>query len=238
MPAAVKKFKLFKVCKELNVGIDTISSFLKEKGVKVSGPNTSISAEIHEEILNNFAHEKEVADQLHLRKEKTEAGEEFEESDLTKEKVLENFQVQPGYATPKIDVRGAVFADNKILLVQEISDGCWSMPGGWADVGDRPSEVAVREVFEESGFNVRPIKLVGVFDANRTGRPLKFYHAYKIIFLCELLGGTATPSHETPQVDFFPLDQLPPLSTNRTNENHLREILKHVHDADRKVYFD
>ena len=78
MPAAVKKFKLFKVCKELNVGIDTISSFLKEKGVKVTGPNTSISAEIHEEILNNFAHEKEVADQLHLRKEKTEAGEEFE----------------------------------------------------------------------------------------------------------------------------------------------------------------
>ena len=89
MPAAVKKFKLFKVCKELNVGIDTISSFLKEKGVKVTGPNTSISAEIHEEILNNFAHEKEVADQLHLRKEKTEAGEEFEESELTTEKVIE-----------------------------------------------------------------------------------------------------------------------------------------------------
>ena len=89
MPAAAKKYKLFKVCKELNVGIDTISSFLKEKGVKVTGPNTSISADIHDEILNNFAHEKEIADKLHLRKIKIEAGEDFEESEVTTEKVIE-----------------------------------------------------------------------------------------------------------------------------------------------------
>ncbi len=89
MPAAVKKFKLFKVCKELNVGIETISSFLKEKGVKVTGPNTSISAEIHEEILDNFAREKEIADQLHMRKIKSESGEEVGEADLVEEKTVE-----------------------------------------------------------------------------------------------------------------------------------------------------
>ncbi|NOY58074.1 MAG: NUDIX domain-containing protein, partial [Calditrichaeota bacterium] len=103
-------------------------------------------------------------------------------TNLPVEKLADNFMSQPGYATPKIDVRGAVVRENKILLVKEISDGRWSMPGGWADVGDRPSHVAEREVLEESGFHVRPVKVIGVFDANHSGRPLEFYHAFKIIF--------------------------------------------------------
>jgi 8-oxo-dGTP pyrophosphatase MutT (NUDIX family) len=82
----------------------------------------------------------------------------------------ENFSAQPGYATAKIDVRGAVVRDGKILLVQERRDRCWCMPGGWADVGDIPSEMVAREVWEESGFEVAPRKLIAVFDANRVGR--------------------------------------------------------------------
>jgi ADP-ribose pyrophosphatase YjhB (NUDIX family) len=157
---------------------------------------------------------------------------------LLKQPVLENFAVQPGYATPKVDVRGAVVRDGKILLVQERVDGCWTMPGGWADVGESPSEMVVREVWEESGFEIEARKVIGVYDANRSGRPLEFYHAYKIVFLCEIVGGEARTSDETMAVDFFPFDDLPPLSVERTGERHLAEVLAHVRDKRRPAAFD
>lgn len=157
---------------------------------------------------------------------------------LEKESVNKIFMEQPGYATPKVDVRSAVIKDGKILLVQETTDNCWAMPGGWADVGDIPSEVAIRETKEESGFDVKPIKVIGVFDANRVGRRLEFFHAFKIIFLCQLLGGEAKPSSETLDVKFFPLDKLPELSINRTNMKHIEEIKFHLIDPQRKTYFD
>jgi ADP-ribose pyrophosphatase YjhB (NUDIX family) len=160
------------------------------------------------------------------------------QADLPRQPVLENFTVQPGYATPKVDVRGAVVRDGKVLLVQERVDGCWAMPGGWADVGERPSEMVVREVWEESGFEVLARKVIGVYDANRGGRPLQFYHAYKIVFLCEIMGGEARASDETLAVDFFPFDDLPSLSTERTGERHLVEVLAHVQDAQRPAAFD
>jgi ADP-ribose pyrophosphatase YjhB (NUDIX family) len=157
---------------------------------------------------------------------------------LPGEEVLESLSMQPGYATPKVDVRGAVVREGQILLVQEVSDGQWCMPGGWADVGDLPSEVAAREVWEESGFVVVPRRVIGVYDANRAGRPLEFYHAYKIVFLCEITGGHARPSHETPGVGFFAFDDLPPLSPNRTSERQLKEVLAHLHNPQRPVAFD
>ena len=104
---------------------------------------------------------------------------------------------QPGYATPKVDVRSAVIKDGSILLVKETQDHRWALPGGWADVGDKPSEVAERETREESGYEVSVKKVIGVFDANRSGRPLEFFHAFKIIFMCELVGGEARTSNET-----------------------------------------
>jgi ADP-ribose pyrophosphatase YjhB (NUDIX family) len=157
---------------------------------------------------------------------------------LEKESVNKIFMEQPGYATPKVDVRSAVIKDGKILLVQETTDNCWAMPGGWADVGDIPSEVAIRETKEESGFDVKPFKVIGVFDANRVGRRLEFFHAFKIIFLCQLLGGEAKPSSETLDVKFFTLDELPELSINRTNMKHIEEIKLHLIDPQRKTYFD
>ncbi len=159
-------------------------------------------------------------------------------TELEKESVQKSLMNQPGYATPKIDVRAAVIKDGKILLVQEINDNCWSMPGGWADVGNIPSEVAVRETKEESGFDVKPIKVIGVYDANRTSRRLEFYHAFKIIFLCELTGGEAKTSEETLDVKFFDFNMLPPLSSNRTNKKHLQEIQLHLSNPERKTFFD
>ena len=157
---------------------------------------------------------------------------------LKKESVHKVLMEHPGYATPKIDVRAAVMKDGKILLVQETTDNCWAMPGGWADVGDIPSEVAIRECKEESGFDVKPVKVIGVFDANRVGGRLEFFHAFKIIFLCELIGGEAKPSNETLDVRFFDLNELPALSLNRTNEKHLNEIKLHLINTARKTFFD
>ncbi len=159
-------------------------------------------------------------------------------TDLEKESVQKVFMNQPGYATPKVDVRSAVIKGGKILLVQETTDNYWAMPGGWADVGNVPSEVAIRETKEESGFDVKPIKVIGVYDANRIGRRLEFFHAFKIIFLCELIGGEAKTSDETLDVQFFDLNNLPPLSLNRTNEKHINEIKLHLEKPDRPTYFD
>ena len=160
-------------------------------------------------------------------------------TDLKSEEVVKVLMVQPGYATPKIDVRAAVINDEeKILLVKEVMDKKWAMPGGWADVGDIPSEVAIRESKEESGYDVKPKKVIGVYDANRDGRPLEFFHAFKIIFLCDLTGGEAATSDETEDVAFFSFDDLPPLSQNRTNHKHIKEILAHLNDTQRTTFFD
>jgi len=152
--------------------------------------------------------------------------------------VHESFRVQPGYATPKVDVRGAAIRDGKILLVQERSDGRWCMPGGWADVGELPSAMVQREVWEESGFEVAARKVIGVYDANRGGVPLEFYHAYKVVFLCEIVGGAPRPSNETLAVRFFAFDGLPPLSAERTHPRHLAEVFAHVQDQNRATAFD
>ena len=149
---------------------------------------------------------------------------------LPVEPTVENFLVQPGYATPKVDVRGAIVVDGKVLLVQERADGRWALPGGWADVGDLPSETIVREVWEETGFQVVVSKLIGVYDGNRSGTPLSFYHAYKLVFLCEITGGAARPNEEILDVAFFDFEDLPPLSSERTNPRHLAEVRAHAGD--------
>jgi len=159
------------------------------------------------------------------------------QSALEKEAILESFSIQAGYPTPKVDVRGAVIRDGKILLVQEITDGRWSLPGGWADLGESPQEMVEREVLEESGMQVKARKVIAVYDACNF-QPLEFWHAYKIIFLCDILGGEPTPSYETPDVRFFDPADLPPLSQNRTNQRILDEIFAHFADPDRPTAFD
>lgn len=156
---------------------------------------------------------------------------------LPPQALVQDFLAQTGYATPKVDVRGAIVCQGRILLVQERADQRWSLPGGWAEVGDLPSQVVVREVREESGFEVTPQKVIGVFDANRNP-PLSLYHAYKIIFLCTITGGQAQPGQETLAVGFFPFDDPPPLSPNRTDERHLAEVLAHLQDRHRPAAFD
>lgn len=159
-------------------------------------------------------------------------------TNLKSEDTIPIFLNQPGYATPKIDVRSAVIKDGEILLVQERTDEHWAMPGGWADVGNFPASVAERETEEESGYIVKAKKVVGVFDANRSGRPMEFFHAFKIIFLCDLIGGEPKTSDETINVGFFAFDDLPPLSLNRTNDRYINEVKLHLADPNRATFFE
>jgi ADP-ribose pyrophosphatase YjhB (NUDIX family) len=136
------------------------------------------------------------------------------------------FSQETGYATPKIDVRGAVFRDGNILLVQERRDSLWTLPGGWADVNDPPSVAVEREIFEESGYHTRAVKLLALYDRNKHGHPPSPFHVYKLFFACELLGGTPTPSLETTAVAFFPADALPALSLSRVTPAQIQRLFE------------
>jgi len=139
--------------------------------------------------------------------------------------VAVEFSTLKGYATPRVDVRAAVFKDDKLLMVNEVMDGTWSMPGGWADVGDLPSVAAEWEVLEEAGFIVKAKKLIGVYDANRMPGQMELYHAYKLVFLCDLIDGKAQTSFETSDVRFFDRDEIP---TDKFGE---RIKTRHIDDA-------
>jgi ADP-ribose pyrophosphatase YjhB (NUDIX family) len=154
------------------------------------------------------------------------------------QKVLDLFKAERGYATPKIEVRGAVVREDRILLVREREDGGWTLPGGWADVGDSPSAMVAREVKEESGFDVVPRKLAALFDRNKHPHPPEPTHAYKVFFLCELIGGEATPSFETPEVDFFSRTELPKLSSARITEWQIEHMFEHAAHPEWPATFD
>lgn len=143
-----------------------------------------------------------------------------------------------GHATPKVDVRGVVIQEDRVLLVRERAERLWSLPGGWADVYDTPSEATVREIYEESGYRTRAVKLLALLDRNRQGHPPMPFHAYKVFFLCELLGGEAATSAETDEVGFFPPENLPPLSIGRVTETQIRRFFQHYHDPTLPTDFD
>ena len=158
--------------------------------------------------------------------------------DLKPDLLMNIFIKQLGYATPKVDVRAAVFRDQKLLMVRERADGGWTMPGGWADVGDIPSKAAEREAWEEAGLHVKAKKLIGVYDANRTG-PLELFHAYKLLYLCDLISGEPTTSYETDEVAFFSWHDIPEnLSGERTLRRHIEDAFAVWVDPTRAVVFD
>jgi ADP-ribose pyrophosphatase YjhB (NUDIX family) len=143
--------------------------------------------------------------------------------------VLDLFQQDVGYKTPKVDVRGAVFQAEQLLLVKELSDGGWTLPGGWVDVGESPSEAIVREVWEESGYKTRVVKLAAVYDRDhpRHGHPPFVHHVYKLFFICELLGGSPADNIETAAPTFFAETELPTLSLGRVVPSQIARLFEH-----------
>lgn len=144
-----------------------------------------------------------------------------------------------GYATPLLICRAAVFdTADRVLLVREVADGRWTLPGGWIDVGESPRTSAEREVREESGYEVSAVKLAAVYDKLRHDHPPAPDHAYILFFICELLGGEATPSVETSEVGWFPLDELPDLSTGRATGEQILRMGDHHRDPALPTDFD
>jgi ADP-ribose pyrophosphatase YjhB (NUDIX family) len=148
------------------------------------------------------------------------------------------FEAESGYATPKVDVRGVVFDQGKVLLVRELRDGRWTLPGGWADVNDAPSEAAVREVFEESGYRARAVKLLACYDRSKHGHPPSAFHIYKLFFQCELIGGEPADSHETAEAAFFARDAIPPLSLPRVTPAQIERFFEYYSHPEWPTDFD
>ena len=149
------------------------------------------------------------------------------------------FENQTGYATPKVDVRGVVFREHKLLLVQERSDGLWTLPGGWADVNDSPSEAVEREIVEESGFLAKAERMLAVFDRAKHGHEPPFpYHVYKLFILCRLEGGEARTAMETSGVEFFGEDEVPPLSLSRITPEQIQYCFEVQEKPDSTCRFD
>ncbi len=178
--------------------------------------------------------------------------ERYEQLQLAAAKVLAHgFSVEPvevhdavkelrGYVTPQVDVRGAIFRGDTVLMVQEKSDQKWTLPGGFADVNISPAENVVKEISEEANVEARVTKMVGVYD-RRYHVPEgeeKFRHIYKLFFLCDLVSGDPSPGMETQGAEFFPVTDLPPLSIGRIAEAQILEAYAHHQDPTRVPYFE
>jgi ADP-ribose pyrophosphatase YjhB (NUDIX family) len=135
-------------------------------------------------------------------------------------------------------VRGAAFRDGKILMVREVTDGRWAMPGGWCDVNQTPSECMEREIWEESGFTARAVKVAAVWDKHRQGHPPSPISIYMLYFICELTGGAAQPSIETSEIGFFGEDELPELSLGRNQPHQIHRMFVHYRQPDLPTEFD
>ena len=150
------------------------------------------------------------------------------------------FNAQTGYATPKLGVRGAVFRDGRVLLVREIADDRrWTLPGGWADVNESPSQAVVREIREEAGVLVRPYKLAAVWDqARHPHNVIRPFHVW-LFFLCEIIGGEPKCGPETSEVAFFSEAELPAeLSTRRVLLPHIKRMFEHRRRPELATEFD
>ena len=157
---------------------------------------------------------------------------------VTPGEALDYFSERMGHPTPKTDVRSAVFDGDRILLVRGSDDGLWTLPGGWAEIGETPAESAAREVLEESGFTVRPTKLIGLFDRDHQGHPARPFACYMSFFMCEILSGEPRPSIETTEVAFFGEQELPPLSILRITPAEIAVCFEHHRDPMRPTDFD
>ena len=160
----------------------------------------------------------------------------YSETDM--ETVLQLFTNENGYQTPKVDVRAVVFDQGRLLMVQEASDDCWSLPGGWADIGYSPAENVVKEVLEEAGIKVCTKKLLAVLDKKKHGHPPAPYHIYKVFIECEWLDGDLCAGMETKEAAFFERDSLPKLSARRITKEQLELIFAFHDDPDKAAVIE
>jgi ADP-ribose pyrophosphatase YjhB (NUDIX family) len=152
-------------------------------------------------------------------------------TDESFEKIIRVFASETGYQTPKVDVRAVLFrGTDEVLLVREtIDQGRWTLPGGWADVGYTPFEVATKEVLEEAGLIVKPLRLLALWDKREHSHPPDLWYAYKAFIQCEVLGGSLLQeTSETSGTRWFHKDEISKieLSTGRVTESQLTTLFR------------
>lgn len=156
--------------------------------------------------------------------------------------ILSLLEGEKGYATPKIDVRGAVFNErNEILMVRETIDhNRWTLPGGWADVNYTTAENTLKEIFEESGYRATIVKLAALWDRNRQGHPPDIFSCAKIFYLCTLAGGVPCQTTlETSGHGWFDRANLPDdLSLTRLLPHQLERMFDHHDRPDLPTDYD
>ena len=161
-----------------------------------------------------------------------------EKSNIPLGKVKDLFCNETGYQTPKLDTRAAVFKEGKILLVHE-KNGTWSLPGGWCDVLQSVRTNTVKEVKEETGLDVKAVRLIALQDRNKHNVPVYAYGVCKVFILCELIGGEFTENIETTEIAFFDVENLPANPANeKTTAQQIRMCFEAYKEENWQPYFD
>ena len=160
-------------------------------------------------------------------------------TDVPLEKIKTVIQEKNGYKTPKVDVRAVVFnPEEQILLVQEKVDGCWALPGGWADVGYTPRMIAEKECFEEAGLTVKAMRLAAILDKTAQQMPPEFEYVYKLFILCDPIGNQISTGPETDNVGWFNENELPELSKPRILESQIHLMFEYHRGERTEVFLD
>ena len=159
-------------------------------------------------------------------------------TEVSIEKVKDLFCHETGYQTPKLDTRAAIFRNNKILLVHE-NNGTWSLPGGWCDVLESVKSNTEKEVREETGLNVKDVKIISIQDRNKHNKPVYAYGVCKIFVLCEVINGNFVENIETTEIRYFSLQDLPHnLAEEKTNKEQIEMCFKAYLNENWQTQFD
>ncbi len=128
--------------------------------------------------------------------------------DVPEEQLRTRFLSELGYITPKVGSDAAIFdAAGKILLMERADGSGWCLPCGWIEPNERPIDTVIREVYEETGLEVRVKRLVGVF-TRMPGAKTGPHTMIAIVHLCEVLGGELTLSHEGLDLAYWTIDEM------------------------------
>lgn len=159
-------------------------------------------------------------------------------TDMSHQKLTDLFTNEKGYQTPKVDVRSAVFKEDRILLVKESFDGKWSLPGGWAEFDLSVKANAMKELKEEAGVEAVPERIIAVQDRRLNNPGAYPYGIYKIFVLCAYIGGEFVENNETEASGYFDRTSLPELSVTRNTQAQIEMCFDAKDSEDWLVQFD
>lgn len=157
-------------------------------------------------------------------------------TELPLEKVKNLFCNETGYQTPKIETRAAIFKENKILLVKEQDK--WSLPGGWVDYNESIASNTIKEVKEEAGLDIIPLRIIAIQDRNKHNFPKFAYGIFKVFVLCYVISGSFKENDETTESDFFSLDNLPIIDENKNVYDQIKMCFDAYKNEKWEVVFD